>query len=91
VTDLRAILQKPDVFGLRVPPAFFQTVLNHVQTGIMAFLAAVQALVIFLAEVFVNVAHMLSFYFLVFDFPDRGGTQGESWRKSPSESQSRWI
>lgn len=78
VANLRAILQKSDVFRPGMSAALFQTVLNLVQTCVVAILTAVQALVVFLAQMFVNIAHMLSSYFFGFRFPDRGGTQEET-------------
>lgn len=65
VTDLDAILQDANVIRLGVPPAFLQTMLNFVQARVVAFFAVMQAFVIFLAQVFVNIAHFILLRFMV--------------------------
>lgn len=60
VTDLNTVLQKPDVFGLRMTSTFFQAMLDMMQTDVVALCATVQALVILFTEVFVYIAHTVS-------------------------------
>lgn len=61
VADLDAILQQPDVFGCGVFPAFFQTVLDRVEAGVVAFFAGVKTLVQLFRQVFVNIVHNFPF------------------------------
>lgn len=69
---------------LGMSAAFFEAVLNGVQAHVVTLVATVQTLVIFLGQMFVNIAHNASSLFWVFVFQIAAAL-----RKKPAEFAER--